>query len=62
MSKTVKKTIHAVSESVASVSLARMRELVRERWRMHHGWFVVNVVLVLGSPFLGFMGLVGWWA
>lgn len=34
---------------------------MREYWEKHPGWLAVTAVLVVGSPFLGMVGIVGWW-
>lgn len=60
MFKTVGKTIHATSKSKASLRWIHEGEIVREYWEKRPGWLAVTAVLVVGSPFLGMMGLVGW--
>jgi rubredoxin len=60
-SRTVGKTLQATAKDTASMSWVHMGERVREYWERHPAWFVVNVVLVLGSPFLELLGLVGVW-
>ena len=51
----------ATAKGTASMSWVHTGDRVREYRERHPGWFVVNVVLVLGSPFLGLMEIVGWW-
>jgi len=37
-------------------------ERIREYWEKRPGWLILTGVLVLGSPFLGLLGIEGWWA
>ena len=60
MSKTVGKTIHAISKGKASLGWVHKGEIVREYWEKHPGWLTVSAVLVVGSPFLSVLGIVGW--
>lgn len=62
MSKTVGKTIHAVSEGNASLGWVHTGErVVREYWEKQPGWLAVTAVLMVGSAFLSMLGIVGWW-
>ena len=61
MSKTVGKRLRTTSKGVASLSWVHTGERMREYWEKHPGWLGVTGVLVLGSPFLGLFGIVGWW-
>jgi hypothetical protein len=58
--RTVGKTNQATAKGTATLSWVHMGERVRVYWERHPVWFVVNVVLVVGSPFLG-LWFVGWW-
>jgi hypothetical protein len=60
MSKTVGKKIHVISEGKASLGWVHTGERVREYWEKHPGWLALTAVLVVGSPFLGALGIVGW--
>ena len=61
MSKTVGKSLRATSKGMASLSWVHTGKRMREYWEKHPGWLGVTGVLVLGSPFLGLFGIVGWW-
>src|SRR5215218_6227456 len=52
--------LKATARGVASMSWVHVGERVREYRERHPVWFIINVVLALGSPFLG-LWLVGWW-
>ncbi len=53
IARTVKKTFRVISVGVASISWERTREGVREYRERHPVWFIANIVLVVGPPFLG---------
>ena len=61
MSKTVGKTLQTISRGTPSLSWIHTGERMQEYWEKHPGWLVLTGVLVLGSPFLGLLGIVGWW-
>jgi hypothetical protein len=50
---------NATARVTASMSWVHIGERVREYQARHPGWFAFNVVLALGTPFLG-LWLVGW--
>jgi hypothetical protein len=58
--RTVGKTLQATAKGTATWSWVHTGERARVYWERHPVWFVVNVVLVVGSPFLG-LWLAGWW-
>jgi hypothetical protein len=60
MTKTVGKTVRAVAKGRASLSWVHTGERMREYWEKHPGWLGLSGVLVLGSPFLGVLGIAGW--
>ncbi len=60
VSKTVGKTIHAISKGKTSLGWVHEGEIVREYWEKQPVWLAVTAVLVVGSPFLGMLGVVGW--
>jgi hypothetical protein len=62
ISKTVGKTLRATAKGTASMSWVYTGERIREYWEKHPGWLILTGVLVLGSHFLGLLGIEGWWA